>query len=179
VKKTRLVFLITPFVIATLTGCGMRSGLNIVREIPLPETYTAATISASPEEVTAQTEAPSAAPAQSEGTFKAIDEIKDRATASGYEVEELLDFQKSLAEGTVGGFNVIIGDSHIPVMEFTADEGAQAYADMINEAGYNIAVVNGRFLTMVSASDGIVKDKKQQQALEDIMDAKAQVQDSK
>lgn len=170
------IFQILALTIAVLVGCGAQAGLNIVREIPLPETYTAAIISTTPDAETVQTGAPSAGPNQSKGTFKALDDIRDRAITAGYEIEELLDFQKSLAEGTIDGFNVVIDDSHIPVMEFATDEGAQAYADLINEAGYNIAVVNGRFLTMVSASKGIIKDKAQQEVLEDIMNAKAQVQ---
>lgn len=177
-KKTITLFLILALVIAALAGCGARAGLNIVREIPLPDTYTAAVTSASPDAEAARTDDSPEAPALDEGTFKSLDEIKDRAVAGGYETEELLDFQKSLAEGVADGFNIVIDDSHIPVMEFETPESAQTYADMINEAGYNIAVVNGRFLTMVSASKGIIKDEEQQAALEDIMDAKAQVQDS-
>ncbi len=178
-KKTIPLFLILVFIIAALSGCGAQAGLKIVRKIPLPDTYSPAEQSASPDAEAAQTVDPPASPALSAGTFKSLDEIKDRADAAGYELEELLGSQMTFAEGVTDSFNVVIDDTHIPVMEFETPEGAQYYADMINEAGYNIAVVNGRFLTMVSASEGVVKDEEQQAALEDIMDAKAQVQDNK
>ena len=177
-KKMILLFLIPVLVFVTLQGCGARAGLNIVREIPLPDTYSPAVASALPSSAAAKKDASPSAPAVIQGTYKSLDDIKNKAVAKGYETETLLGAQKSMADGVVDGFNIVIKDYHIPVMEFKTPEGAQSYADMINAAGYNIAVVNGRFLTMVSAQKGVVKDKDQQAALEGIMNAKAQVKGS-
>jgi hypothetical protein len=174
VKKTIALFLISTLIVLSLAGCGFQTGLNIVREIPLPDSYTPENVSAPPEDAPPQASA-SPSPVQNEGSLKSLEEIKDRAKAAGYETEELLDFQSSMAEGSSGGFNVVIGDSHIPVMAFETPEDAQIYADAINEAGYNIAIVNGRYLTMASAHKGKIEDPEEQAALEKLMDAKAQV----
>lgn len=174
-KKTAIRALTLGLGFLMLTGCGARPGLSIVRKIPLPDTYTVAA-SPEPETETEVTDKESQATAQEEGSIKSLDELKARAVDTGYEVAELLEMQKSFAAGVVDGFDVIINDRHIPVFEFDASGSAQAYADMINEAGYNIAVVNGKFLTMVGASKGVIEDPEEQAVLEQIMDAKAQVQ---
>lgn len=172
-KKRMTVLIMPAFVIIVLAGCGAQAGLNIVREIPLPNTYAAAVQSTSPEIVL--TEA-TAASVQSEDALKSLDEIKARAVAAGFETSALFDFQKAFAADVVDGFNIEIGSYSMPVMEFPTPESAQAYADTINEGERYVAVVNGRYLTMVSASNGMATDKEQQAALEEILDAKAQEQ---
>lgn len=76
----------------------------------------------------------------------------------------------------IDGFNVEIGDYSIPVLLFPSPEDAQTYADAINAAGYNIAVVNGSYLSMITASEGKAAYPEQQETMEDILDAKAQLQ---
>ncbi len=116
-----------------------------------------------------------------EGTISSLDEIKQNAISEGFEITELVDMQRQatseMMEGFVDGFNVVIGDKHIPVLEFTTPNVAQAYADMTNEGGYNVAIVNGRFFTCVGANKGIIEDDEEQAVLERIMDAKAQIQE--
>lgn len=175
-KRKGFIFLLFTVTIVTLTGCGTKLGLNLVRTIPLPDSYSPAAQNT----VTPQMSPESSATADSavdQERFKALDEIKERAIAEGYETTALFDFQKSMAPGATDGFNIEIGDYSIPVLVFPTPEDAQTYADAVNAAGYNLAVVNGRYMSMITAADGSAAYPEQQTALESIMDAKAQIQD--
>ena len=167
----RGLWLLAICVVALLTGCGQKLGLNIVREIPVPEAYA----QDSQDQSQPQDELPPE-PKESGGGFASLDEVMERAESSGYEVAALYEFQKTMAPGMVDGFNVEIGDYSIPVILFPSPEEAQAYADAINAAGYNISVVNGCYLSMITASEGKVAYPEQQEAMERILDAKAQQQ---
>jgi hypothetical protein len=100
-----------------------------------------------------------------------LEEIKERVVDAGYETSELFDMQKEAVTSLAGdvlvdGFNIVIGSVHNFVMEFKTPEDAQEYADMINEGGYSVAIVNGRFLTSVEATKGIIEDEELQAELE-------------
>jgi hypothetical protein len=160
--------------VTVLTGCSQKPGLNIVREIPLPETYAQEVQSQPVQE--AEPDDRSAEQKAAAESFASLDKVMKRAEDTGYAVTALFDFQKTMAPGMIDGFNVEIGDYSIPVLLFPSPEEAQTYADAINAAGYNIAVVNGRYLSMITASEGKAAYPEQQEAMEEILDAKAQLQ---
>lgn len=167
-KRKSIIFLLFAVTIAGLTGCGTKLGLNIVRTIPLPDAYAHAaqnTTDTVAEQNTTNTVA-------EQGRFKTLDEIKKRAVDAGYETEELFGMQ--MASGVTDGFGIVIDDCHLPVLEFATPEETQTFADMVNAAGYNISVVNGRYMSMISAKYGKAASSEQQTAIESILDAKAQ-----
>lgn len=108
-----------------------------------------------------------------EGTIASLDEIKAKLLASGYEISDLIDLQKEFAVNLVDGFNFAKDGNGSLVMEFATPNDAKTYADFINESGYNVPIVNGRFLTFVEATKGIITDLEMQAELEELMEAKA------
>lgn len=105
-----------------------------------------------------------------------LESIKKAAQGSGYVVEEVQDRQIHIVPKPIGGINVIYEDenssAHIPVLEFTNAEDAQACAKEINESGYNLCIINGRFLTMTSAKYGVVLNDKENAMLENLLKSK-------
>jgi hypothetical protein len=110
-----------------------------------------------------------------EGTIASLDEIKNKLIDSGYEISDLIDLQKEFAVNFVDGFNFSKDGKKSFVMEFATPKDSKAYADMVIESGYNIPILNGRFVTLVEATKGIVTDLELQAELEELMDAKALV----
>lgn len=86
-------------------------------------------------------------------------EMKQAAEEAGYEVSDEYYFAPS---GVKDGFSFMLsledGDTHISVFEFGSAADADAYAEEINDAGYNIAVLNGKLLSMYG-SDGSENEK--------------------
>lgn len=176
-KKMIVILLLLMFCSTNLAGCtDKQAGSASKREIPAPESSSIATESSETDAGANQSSAVEA-PA-SEGTITSLDELKKKAEAAGYKTDELKDMQKNMGEGFIDGFNVIVGSAYIPVAEFKSAKESQQFADAIGESGYSVAIVNGKFLTFASATKGVIKDEKQQKALEGIMDAKAQLKES-
>lgn len=167
-KRITAIFIILAFCLAVMAGCGSQESTAEKREIAAPGE------SSQTDEDTDNEQPVSVAV---EGTIASLDEIKEKAVSMGYEISELMDMQKGMSKGMVNGFNIIMGSTYTPVMEFATAEEAQSMADAVNEAGYNIAIVNGRFLTTVSATKGVVENEQDQAQLESIMGARAQVQE--
>ncbi len=105
-----------------------------------------------------------------------LEQIEKAAQDAGYEVEEVKDFQMIGGPTPVAGFNLIykdeLSESHIPVFEFKNAEEALAYAEQVNDAGYNMSIVNGKFMTITGSQFGIPTNDKEQALLEKIMDSK-------
>lgn len=149
-------------------GCQQKLGINGKRRVPLPDdsaSVIALTYKTSEEQIVEETSSLSAL-SEEEHT---LEDFKNKAVEDGFPIGELFDFQKQFAEGIVGGFNVQIGDYYMPVMEFSSQADAEGYASAILSAGYNLPIVSGRFLAMVSADSGVVRDVEQQRIMETIM----------
>lgn len=105
-----------------------------------------------------------------------LDSIKKAAQDAGYAVEDVQDRQTGIEPKPVDGINVIYEDennsAHIPVLEFKNAEDAQACAKEINENGYNLCIINGKFLTMTGAKYGVVLNDKENALLENLMQSK-------
>lgn len=105
-----------------------------------------------------------------------LEQIKKAAQDAGCEIEEVKDFQLIGGQVPVAGFNLIykdeLSESHIPVLEFQNDDEALAYAEQVNDAGYNMSIVNGKFMTITGSQFGIPTNDKEQALLEKIMDSK-------
>lgn len=99
--------------------------------------------------------------------------IKQAAQSAGFDVEDVQDYQLPDNPIPVGGFNIIYIDdsseSHIPIYEFKNAQDALTYAALVNEAGYNLCIINGRFLTMVSAKYGIPLNDNEKNTLEPLL----------
>lgn len=189
-KKAIAMLLVLTIWSAVLTGCGSsRNQSSEKREIS-PSGQSAKEMGNNSQDTnTEQENDQSDTSILDEGTISSLDEIKQKALDAGYEIEELKEIQMPTIEGfemptmeeimggVVDGFYMLIDDTYTPVMEFANPNDAQAYADMINESGYNVAIVNGRFVSFVEANKGIIVDDNLQAEIERIMDAKAQVQD--
>lgn len=105
-----------------------------------------------------------------------LDIIKKAAQEAGYTVEAVQDFQLINGLQPVDGFNLIYKDenneSYIPVLEFKNADDAEAYAKQVNEAGYNLCIMNGKYLTLTSAQYGVTINDKQKSVLEKLLDSK-------
>ena len=110
-----------------------------------------------------------------EGTIASLDEIKNKLIDSGYEISDLIDLQKEFAVNFVDGFNFSKDGKKKLCHGVCYTKDSKAYADMVIESGYNIPILNGRFVTLVEATKGIVTDLELQAELEELMDAKALV----
>lgn len=174
-KKALGLLIALSMVVACFAGCGAKNGSKKEREISAPTSSNSSDQEKTGESNSGQ-DSTADVPVLDEGTIASLDEIKQKLLASGYEISEMDDIQKELAQKLVAGFNFSKSGKGSLLMEFSTPNDAQAYADMVNEAGYNISIVNGRFLTFVDATKGVITDVPLQKELEELMDAKAQVQ---
>lgn len=105
--------------------------------------------------------------------------IKKAAESAGLEVEAAQEPQMDNEPKPVDGFTVIVKDenneAHIPILEFKNSDDAQAYAKQVNEAGYNLCIVNGKFLTMTSAQYGVTVNDNETKTLEMLLKSKAMI----
>lgn len=170
--KKFLTLLIILALCAALGGCGK----DPAREINAPKPSSGQSSPAPGQSA----DLSSAVPGQAlpEGSIASLEALREKAEAAGYETGELLPEQKQFNDDLVGGFNVVIGSSHIPIMEYASPDAAQTNADEILAAGYNVPIINGRFLTFVSATKGVINDTQKQAALESLMDAKARADEA-
>ncbi|MCL1874178.1 MAG: hypothetical protein FWF85_08700, partial [Clostridiales bacterium] len=85
---------------------------------------------------------------------------KKAVSDAGYKAED--DFFKSNDDIT-DGFSVIYprknSDAYIPVYEMRDKAAAFAYAENINASGSNLALVNDKFLAVVSGAAGNEEEK--------------------
>ena len=169
IMKKVFVFLLTLTMIITfISGCGGNGNSKEGREI-------SPSSSSDSSEVSKTDSNQDTADILDEGTIASLDEIKEKLLASGYEISDLVDLQKEFAFNLVDGFNFSKDGKQSLVMEFATPNDSKAYADDVNESGYNVPILNGRFVTFVEATKGIVTDLEMQAELEDLMDAKALV----
>lgn len=105
-----------------------------------------------------------------------LDEIKKAAQNAGYEIEEIQGMQINRDPKPVAGFNVVYKDenneAHIPVFEFMNAADALTYAKQVNEAGYNLCIINGKFLTTTGAKYGVTVNDKEKEVLEALLKSK-------
>lgn len=102
--------------------------------------------------------------------------IKKAAEEAGYAVEAVEDFQLNNEPKPTDGFNVLYKDknseSHIPILEFKNAEDALTYAKQVNEAGYNLCIVNGKYLTVTGAQYGVTVNDNEKNLLETLLKSK-------
>lgn len=129
---------------------------------------------AKPAEVTGQS-----APAEPEKPIDsglALADIKKAAEEAGYAVEAVQDFQMNNEPKPEDGFNLVYKDesneAHIPILQFKNAEDALTYAKQVNEAGYNLCIVNGKHLTMTGAQYGVTINDNQKNILETLLKSK-------
>jgi hypothetical protein len=76
----------------------------------------------------------------------------------------------------VDGFNLIFEDeylsAHTPIYEFKDHLDALAFAGQVNEAGYSLCIVNGRFLTTSGSQYGVVSYDKHAEVMEMLLQTK-------
>lgn len=113
------------------------------------------------------------APADSSMT---LDSIKKAAQNAGYGVDDVQEFQLLGGVEPVAGFNMIFKDgsneSYIPVLEFGNAEDAGKYAEEVNAAGYNLCIMNGKYLTITGAEYGVPVNEKEKAVLEGLLGSK-------
>jgi hypothetical protein len=157
-----------------LTGCGGNpNGTGGKREIPAPGEFSEVTQDVSKTLEPNQTIEVQSTASQDIGTVASLKEIKQKVISAGYETTELLEIQMTMAEGIADGFNIVIGGSQNPVLEFETAEKAQAYAEYVNAAGTGSVIVNGRFFTYLEDGDDSGIDEEILQTLESFMDTSA------
>ena len=103
--------------------------------------------------------------------------IKKAAQEAGYEVGVVDEYQMDNEPKPVDGFSLIYKDennqSNIPVIEFKNADDARAYAKQINEEGYVLSIVNGKYLTMTGAKYGVTLNDNERSLLETLLKTKA------
>lgn len=158
---------------AVLTGCGGANGSGGKREIPAPGESSETTQDVSQIQESDRTGEVQSTVSPNKGTIASLGAIKQKAISEGYETSDLIEIQKTMAEGIADGFNIVIGDSQNPVLEFETAEKAQAYAEYVNAAGTGAVIANGRFFTYLEAGEDGSIDEDILQVLEGFMDAAA------
>lgn len=102
--------------------------------------------------------------------------IKKAAEEAGYPAEAVQDFQMNNEPKPVDSFNLIYKDenneSHIPIFEFKNADDAKKFAEQVNEAGYNLCIVNGKYLTMTGAKYGVTVNDNEKKLLETLLKTK-------
>ena len=87
-----------------------------------------------------------------------LESMKQAARAAGYEVVE----GGFVHGGGKAGFEVVIpkehGDLQTPIIEFANASAAKEYAQSIDAYGYQVCIVNGKFLAMAGANEGEIED---------------------
>ena len=157
-----------------LTGCGgSPNGSGGKREIPAPGESSEVTQDVSQTLESNQTNEVQGTASQNIGTVASLKEIKQNVISAGYETTELVEIQMTMAEGIADGFNIVIGNSQNPVLEFETVETAQIYAEYVNAAGTGAVIVNGRFFTYLEAGEDGGIDEEILQVLEGFMDTSA------
>lgn len=105
-----------------------------------------------------------------------LEGIKKAAQESGYSVEVIDERQMSNEPKPVDGFNLVYTDeysySNIPILEFKDVNDARIYANLVNEKGYQLCIVNGKFLTMTNAQYGINLNDNEMKLLETLLESK-------
>lgn len=95
------------------------------------------------------------------GSTVSLAKIKQAAKDTGYAVTD--DYVAFSMEDVKGGFTVEIaeekGDVIYSILECGSEDAAIKNAKTINDAGYNIALRNGKILTFygVDEKDGVIK----------------------
>ncbi len=99
-----------------------------------------------------------------------LDSMKQAARDAGYEVS---DDYYNWNSGIVNGFSVRYyadgADVISPVYEMKDNAAAESYAKEINEAGYQVVFVNGKFLSMASAIDGVIENEGEKTFFENLI----------
>lgn len=117
-----------------------------------------------------------AEPARPIDTGLTLEGIKKAAQAAGCKVEDMQDNRVNGGSQPVNGFSVIYkeenNETYIPVYEFKNADEALTFAKEVNEAGYNLCIVNGKFLTITGAKYGIPVNDKETAVLESLLQSK-------
>ncbi|HOS69967.1 MAG TPA: hypothetical protein PLG67_09625 [Bacillota bacterium] len=104
-----------------------------------------------------------------------LEKLKAKAEELGYEVTSIEGYQPVDSIKPENGFYVHYSDSNsdafIPVFEFGSPDDALKYAEGVNSAGYNLCIVNGRFITMAGAQYGIVTNDAQADFLANLLES--------
>ena len=102
-----------------------------------------------------------------------LKKLKEEAVKLGYEVTPVENLQFMGEPSPSDGFNVHYVDSNsdtfIPVLEFGNPDDALKYAENVNAGGYDLCIVNGRFVTMTSAQYGVVRNDKEAAFLAELL----------
>jgi len=122
-----------------------------------------ATAAEAADENTAESEAEQQSTAEAEAVPDSgltLEKLKAKAQEHGYEVTPVEGYQLTDSIKPEDGFNLHYvddnSDAFVPVFEFSSSDDALKYAGGVNSAGYNLCIVNGRFVTMTGAQYGIV-----------------------
>ncbi len=171
-KKFFVLLLTLTIVTTCFSGCGGKNYSNKGREIS-PSVSSDSSNSGKVAQTDTDQNPANDVEILDEGTIASLDEIKQKLLASDYEISDLIELQKEFAVNLVDGFNFSKDGKQSIILEFATPYDSKAYADMVNESGYNVPILNGRFVTFVEATKGIVTDPEMQAELEELMDAKA------
>lgn len=105
-----------------------------------------------------------------------LEKLKAKAQEHGYEVTPVEGYQLTDSIKPEDGFNLHYVDDNtdgfVPVFEFGSSDDALKYAEGVNSAGYNLCIVNGRFVTMTGTHYGVVTNDAQADFLAGLLESK-------
>jgi hypothetical protein len=121
-------------------------------------------------------QSPAASSEKPAGGGLTLEKIKQAVISAGYEVGTVGDAQIPSDPSPAGSFDMIYKDetteAQAPVFEFKTAQDALAYAKKVNESGYSLCIVNGKFLAITGASYGIALNDKEVEVLETLLQGK-------
>jgi len=153
------------FLSSCSTGGSEAPDVKLISPVQAPATEAADQNTAEAEAVNqntaAETEQQNAAEAEAVlDSGLTLEKLKAKAEELGYEITPNEGYQLTGSIKPEDGFNLHYvddnSDTFIPVFEFGSPDDALRYAGGVNAAGYNLCIVNGRFVTMTGAQYGVV-----------------------
>ncbi|OPZ48076.1 MAG: hypothetical protein BWY95_01064 [Bacteroidetes bacterium ADurb.BinA104] len=137
-----------------------------------------ATAAEAADENTAESEAEQQSTAEAEAVPDSgltLEKLKAKAQEHGYEVTPVEGYQLTDSIKPEDGFNLHYvddnSDAFVPVFEFSSSDDALKYAGGVNSAGYNLCIVNGRFVTMTGTQYGVVTNDAQADFLAGLLES--------
>ena len=100
-----------------------------------------------------------------------LESMKVVLVNAGYEVEDMASLPDDAVGGFFFGYTGAHGSLMTPVLEFIDNNAAEEFAEIVNEDGNNLAIVNDVFLTAAHAHGGVAHSD-EQKFLENLLSGK-------
>lgn len=197
-RKFLTVIVLFAFVILPLTSCSIQKvNSDSTAAANAPVSTNSSTTANAPVSTTTETPASTTTDANASNTTESsgstaqettiaaeepvdsgltLESIKKAALDAGYAAEDMQEIQLDTVPSPIRGIYTNYKDeflqSQSPVYEFKNSADAQEFARQVNEEGYSLSIVNGKFVTMTDSKYGIILNEKEKAFKESLLKSK-------